>query len=188
MGRVSRSTSLSILMLASIPLVAGACDGMPGAEQAEADEPAQAQGWAKRFVSDRVDAVLDAGERVLRTRGFEDEGGQWRGFLVAHGSEVRTATMHSGACYAISAAGSTALEELDLRVFDGDGGEVARDRMTGSEAALHYCPPQSGTFYVAVRAADGSGLFGVRRYTGPTGLGVRLDDLFAEPVLEEPSR
>ncbi len=94
--------------------------------------------------------------------------------------------MHGGSCYLVVAAATDALRELDLRLFDSDGGEVAQDAQRGPGAALLYCPPHSGTYYVAALATQGTGLFGVRRFVGPTGLDVRLDNLFGAHEPEAP--
>lgn len=174
-------------MAVFVAAVGGAgCDD--GAEAAEA--PAVKR--AADFRSEGVDEALDAAGRVVRTRGFARDGEPWRGFLVHQDSEVNDASMRAGTCYVVAGAASSALRELDLRVFDSDGAEVAQDALTGGRAALEYCPAQSGTYYVAARAVAGSGLFGVRRFQGPSGLDVRVDDLFrateTEPQTPRPER
>jgi hypothetical protein len=122
------------------------------------------------------------------TRGFSTDGEEWRGFLVEQGSAADEASLRAGTCYVILGAGSEALRELDLRIYDSDGTEVARDADTGPGAAILYCPPHVGTYYRAALATSGTGLFAVRRYAGPTGLDVRLDDLFrGAPAAPEPA-
>lgn len=137
---------------------------------------------AEQFRSPPVDRALEAAAEIVRTRGFAKEGEDERGFVVHRETEVMELPLKSGTCYVVVAVGSSALRELNLRVFDSDGGEVARDRQTGSRAAVHHCPPQSGLHYLGVRAAKGNGLYAVRRFRGPTGLDVRVDGLFPEPV------
>lgn len=141
---------------------------------------------AADFRSEMLSAVIEKADAALGTRGYSPATDTWRGFLVDRDAAVNDASMQAGTCYVVVGISSTALRELELRVFDSDGGEVARDQRTGRGAALHYCPPQSGTYYTAVRAAAGNGLFAVRRYRGPTGLDIRLDDLFGEPEPERP--
>ncbi|MFW5925501.1 MAG: hypothetical protein ACOCV4_04995 [Myxococcota bacterium] len=157
-----------------------------GCEVTETDEaPADRRPPARRaeqFRSSPVDRALEAAAEVVRTRGFAKEGDDERGFVVHRETEVMELPMKSGTCYVVLAVGSSALRELDLRVFDSDGGEVARDAHQGSRAAVHHCPPQSGLHYLGVRAVKGNGLYAVRRFRGPTGLDVRVDDLFPEPV------
>jgi hypothetical protein len=161
------------------------CCGGCGVEAAAA-EPTDELRPAAEFRSEHVRTILDAAEQTVQTRGFASDGDAWRGFLVEQGSEADEASMRAGTCYLILGAGSDALRELDLRVFDSDGTEVARDAEQGAGAALLYCPPHAGTYYIAALATAGTGLFGVRRYQGPTGLDVRLDDLFRDPAQTEP--
>lgn len=160
-------------MLRAILLLSllAACDGA----EAEGTEPIRR---ADEFRSERVSEELLAAENLLLTRGFSPEGDEWRGFLVDQGSEVTETTLRAGSCYVVIAAGSGSLQELDVRLFDSDGAEVAQDAHAGPRAALRYCPPHGGTHYVATLATAGAGLFGARRYAGPTGLDVRVDDLF----------
>ena len=135
---------------------------------------------AEEFRSEHVAGRLEVAENLLKTRGFTPEGEEWRGFLVDQGSEVTEASLRGGSCYVVIATGSSSLQELNVRVFDSDGTQVARDGQAGPNAALRYCPPHGGAHYVAALATAGTGLFGVRRYVGPAGLAVRVDDLFRD--------
>lgn len=164
-----------------ISLLIMACAGCEEADARREEPEVEPPARADEFRSAAVDETLDAAAEVVRTRGFNRAGDDWRGFVVRRETEVQELPMKTGTCYVVVAVGSPALRELGLRIFDGDGGEVARDRRGGGRAALHYCPPQSGTHYVGVRASSGNGLFAVRHFRGPTGLDVRLDDLFPSP-------
>jgi hypothetical protein len=152
-----------------------ACDAVPSAGDAAQDPTAPR---AADFRSAAVDEALQTADQVIRTRGFEPEGDPWRGFLVRQAAQVIPIALHASTCYLWAGTGSRALE-LDLRVYDSEGREVADDGISGRGAALRFCPSMPGTFYLAARSANGSGIFGVRRYVGPTGLDVRLDDLFS---------
>jgi hypothetical protein len=143
---------------------------------------------ATEFRSSRVESVLEEASRIVRTRGFAPEASEWRGFVVEQGTEVRSFGMRTGNCYVVLAAGSAALREIDLRIFDGDGAEVARDGEQGSLAVIRHCPAQNGTYYLAVRAAVGSGLFAVREFRGPTGLPFRVDDVLRAVTPSGPER
>jgi len=160
--------------------------GLGGCDPAVADEAPPTR-RADEFRSEGVAETLERAGTVLQTRGFSPDGDPWRGFLVDQGSQVTEVSLSTGSCYVVIAAGSTSLRELDLRLFDGDGTEVAQDAQTGPGTALRYCPPHSGTHYVAALATAGTGLFGVRRFVGPTGLEVRTDDLFRAAGADEPS-
>ncbi len=164
------------LVAAALLSVVPACDG-----GVSADEPSEQPRPAAEFRSEHVRTILGAAEQTVQTRGFSGDGDEWRGFLVEQGSAADEAQLRADTCYVIVAAGSEALRELDLRLYDSDGTEVARDTQNGPGAALHYCPPHAGTHYTAALATAGTGLFAVRRYAGPTGLDIRLDDLFREP-------
>lgn len=157
------------------------CDQAAGESDPRGDEPRAAE-----YRSRRVERAVDGAAEVVETRGFAAAGERWRGFLVEHGSDVREEPMRAGTCYVVLAASSTSVRELTLRVFDSDGGAVVADADTGPLAALRFCPAQSGTYYVAVQAALGSGLFEVRTFRGPTGLEIRIDDLFREVAPSEP--
>ncbi|GAB5548536.1 MAG: hypothetical protein RLO52_31215 [Sandaracinaceae bacterium] len=170
----------------ALALLLTACDG----EAALADPagaPAEGPGDTPRaadYRSPRVQQAMESASDVVQTRGFSALGEPWRGFLVDQAADVREQPMRAGTCYLVLGAGSSALRELNLRVFDSDGGEVVQDAMDGASAALRFCPSQSGTYFVAVRAAAGSGLFEVRIFRGPTGLEVRMDDLFRDGAAE----
>lgn len=161
--------------------------GCGQATETDAPEPPAEQApRAAEFRSARVHEAVEAASDIVQTRGFSAVGESWRGFLVDHDSDVRAQSMRAGTCYLALASASSAMRELNLRVFDSDGGEVVQDGTDGAIAALRFCPAQSGTYYLAVHASAGSGLFEVRTFRGPTGLEVRIDDLFRE-VNSEPS-
>ena len=144
---------------------------------------------AAEFRSARIEEALDGASEVVQTRGFSPlERGASRGFLVESATDVREESMRSGTCYVVLAAASAEMRELDVRIYDSGGVEVVGDASEGAQAALRFCPSQSGTYFVAVRAAAGAGLFEVRTFRGPTGLEIRTDDLFRELVAPEPGR
>ena len=159
----------------------GIGEGPTGVEPV--DEPA-APPRAAEYRSARVDEALDAASEMVLTRGFEHVDSERRGFLVDQAADVREQSMRSGTCYLVLAAGSSAIRELDVRVFDSAGGEMVQDSTDGARAAVNFCPAQHGTYYVAVQASAGSGLFAARSFRGPTGLDVRTDDLFRDSAVE----
>lgn len=159
-----------------------ACDP-PTTTTAEPSQPA-----ASEFVSSRVSASLGQLARAATTRGFTEEGPDRRGFLVERGPNVVEVQLRSGSCYLLIAAGSEAIRELDVTLHAGDGAEVVRDDATGRLAALHHCPPQSGTFYASVQATAGNGLYALRVLRGPNGLDVRTEDIVRAADPERPTR
>lgn len=183
-GRAVAVVLSSLLTLLAQLAVGGAAAGCDGDVAAEG--PVEAPRHAAEFRSEQVRTVLDAAGQAIQTRGFASADDEWRGFLVEQGSAADEAALRGGTCYVFLGAGSDALRELDLRVFDSDGSEVSQDAQHGPGAALQYCPPHAGTYYVAALATSGTGLFAVRRYQGPTGLDLRLDDLFRDGPGAEP--
>ncbi|MEM9189179.1 MAG: hypothetical protein AAGF12_08390 [Myxococcota bacterium] len=144
-------------------------------ESAEAKRPLARP--AEEFRSPRIEDALDQIAEKVQTRGFLSVEDHWRGFVVENTSSVHSVSLDEDQCYVIVANGSEELAELDLRIFAADGTELAADVEGGRGAALHYCPPHPGTHYLSVRATEGNGLFSVRRYQGPAGIDIRLDDL-----------
>jgi hypothetical protein len=132
---------------------------------------------AAEYRSESVDAGLDALLRSAQTRGFSPEDATYRGFVVEGAASSVEVTLASGSCYALLAAGSEGLREVQLSLFHGDGTEAAQDEARGRAAALVFCPVHTGVHYAAVRASAGSGLFGLRVARGPTGLDVAAADL-----------
>ena len=121
-------------VLLSLFVLAGACEEQR-VEAAPSDEPRAAE-----FRSPSVTRAVDAASEVVQTRGFAAQNDDARGFLVEHATEARETPMRSGTCYVAVAAGSAAMRELDLRIYDADGLEVASDTNDGPRAALLFCP------------------------------------------------
>ncbi len=167
-----RSSSLALAL-------ALGCSLEPDTASVQAEPPPAAE-----YRSESVEQGLDTTLRAAQTRGFSPDERTFRGFLLEGSVEVREVTLAAGSCYAVLAAGSTGLRELDLTLFLADGTEGARDGATGRTGALLYCPVHAGTYYVTVRASAGSGLYGVRIAHGPTGLDVTAADLLPIPPAE----
>jgi len=86
--------------------------------------------------------------------------------------------LRAGECSVVIVNASAALEELVIRVHGADGGELARSSGGDAHAALRYCPPNAGTYYVAAVARRGSGLYAMENFSGPTGIDLDLATLF----------
>lgn len=157
-----------------LALVSG-CSGFGESPSGEDSLP------AAEYRSASVDEGLDATLRAAQTRGFSPDGDVTRGFLLEGSVDVHEVALAAGSCYAVLAAGSTGLREIDLALYLADGSEGARDGATGRSAALLYCPVHGGTYYLTLRASAGNGLFGVRVANGPTGLDVTATDLLPAP-------
>ncbi|MGF1466032.1 MAG: hypothetical protein ACFCGT_07845 [Sandaracinaceae bacterium] len=177
--RLRRASRRRLLVSAPL-LLAGACADPPPPEPPEETPRA-----ALDFFSPRLSGAMDDATELVRTRGFTPTGDERRGFLVEQTGSVHEVPMRSGSCDVVLAAASVGVRELDLALYDHDGTAVATDATDGRTAALRYCPSRSGTYYLALRATVGSGLFALRAFRGPTGLEVPTDDLFR--ALEEPA-
>lgn len=85
-------------------------------------------GWAVRTA---VDATLKQGEH--------------RVYLV---------TLYAGNEYSLKACGDGQTANIDLVLHDKDGKEVARDKSSDREPSVAFTPPRTGTYYVALYAAE----------------------------------
>jgi hypothetical protein len=168
----------------SIPGVAAAVAflAMSAASDCGAEEPTappDVPAAAGAFRSVAVETAARAAVRVLRTRGYEELGDPHRGFLVEGATLTLEAALRSDSCYVALLTSSEALIAATLTLHDSEGTAVARSGgVPAGDVALRLCPTHSGTYYLGVRADAGSGLVRVDLLSGPTGLDVRLDDLF----------
>ena len=171
-------TPVILLGLFAAAQTTSACDASPaqgGTATREAPRAAELR-------SATVRAAIDAAARVLRTRGYSPTREERRGFVVERTALIDELPMRTGSCYVAIGAGSAALTSLELALHDSDGAAVAHGAAPAtSRAALQFCPPHSGTYYLAARAASGDGIVALRIFEGPSGLDVRVDDLFAPP-------
>jgi len=165
-------------LLVSAALAAASCDASPASGHIATREAPR----AAELRSTRVRESIEGAARVLRTRGYSPAGEERRGFVVERASLVEELPMRTGSCYVAIGSGSAALSALELALHDSDGAAVAHeDGPTDARAALRFCPPHSGTYYLAARAVTGSGIVALRVFEGPSGLDVRVDDLFGAP-------
>lgn len=172
-----RTRTLYTLALFGLAASAGplACDTSSAHGRGAAHEAPR----AAELRSAVVRTAIDAATRALRTRGYAPTGEERRGFLLERASLVEEVPMRSGTCYVAIGAASSALTSLELAVHDSDGARVAEeDGHVGARAALRFCPPSSGTYYLAARSIAGNGIVALRVFDGPSGLDVRVDDLF----------
>jgi hypothetical protein len=167
------AATLALAAFGGLCAVGTACEER---ETIAADEVAPAAG---AFRSVAVEESAAAATRTLRTRGYEEVGEPRRAFLVEGAALTLETSLRSGSCYVALLASSDALTAATLTLHEGDGAAVARSSgVPSGDVALRFCPAHTGTYYLGVRADAGSGLVHVALLSGPSGLDVRLDDLF----------
>jgi hypothetical protein len=153
-----------------------ACSSWPASSR-EPEPAAPAQEPQEELVSPVLEARMTSAAAEIEERGFARAGAPFRAFLVERNSMVQSVALPSGRCQVFVALGSTALQAIELGVFESGGTEVASARGTTS-AALRYCPTLPGVHYVAIQARSGDGLIVARRFEGPNGIEIQLDELF----------
>lgn len=128
--------------------------------------------------------------RRMETRGYGTPTHALRTFVLEGEGEALPVDLPTGACATWVALGGGGLRDLDLRLFDGDGNEVAADAVRGEGGLVHVCPaatPEPGTapYYVELRAVEGSGAVVVGAFASAAGEGEGFAELF-EGLLAPP--
>ncbi len=130
---------------------------------------------APRLETAAVEARLAVAREPLKARGFVPQGATTLGTLAEGEALQRTELLAVDHCYAVVAAASDGLTDVDLFVYDAHGAEVARDIGQDAAPALHVCPLEGGSHTVEVRAFSGAGGVALAVLSGPAeprGLGV----------------
>jgi hypothetical protein len=109
-----------------------------------------------------AETALALAARDLEAVGYRRTRDDLSGSLAQGRAEARDVDLAAGACYALVAAGDGGVRDLDLRLVDRQGAEIARDMATDPRALLRVCPGASGTFRLEVRMFDGNGRWAVR--------------------------
>lgn len=106
---------------------------------------------------------------------------------LEHGrAAVQRVDLSAGLCYVIQGAADGSVHDLDLRIMDERGTELARDTATDPRPRLRVCPERSGPFRLEVRMFDGDGAYVVRTLAlatladAPSSLPPRLRQRWAE--------
>lgn len=90
-----------------------------------------------------------------------------RGELTTSLSRDFEVAAEAGHCYVVLAAGVPSVRELDLKVFDALGNELARDAERDAFPRARFCPTIAGRFRVNVRMFQGYGPYGVQVFQVP---------------------
>ncbi|MGF1466881.1 MAG: hypothetical protein ACFCGT_12180 [Sandaracinaceae bacterium] len=82
-----------------------------------------------------------------------------------------TASFREGVCYTVVAIGGSGARDVNVRISDDAGTELAADRNRDGQAAAQFCPARSGDYQVAVEMASGSGSYVMSTWSGVPALG-----------------
>lgn len=147
-------------------------------------------------LSPEEQAVATFGEGVGR-RGFEPAKEPLRVVLVATQRVRVPIDVEIAHCYTVAAFALDGLEDVNLRVMDDEGNEVADDVTASREAATQFCVDRTGQFSAEVVATRGAGVSVVAVYAGAESdvggngglwLGARSVDRLSRRTLEESLR
>lgn len=105
----------------------------------------------------------------MRARGYEPYGEPTRGSLTQGQTREIPIQLETGRCYAILAAGDTAVRDLDLLLLDSAGRQIDRDRAPDARPTVRVCATASGSFNMQVRMFAGTGAFAYQAYRWPRG-------------------
>jgi len=115
---------------------------------------------------DVTEEISDFGEG-LRRRGFEDGREPWSLELATQQRLRVGLDVRAGTCYALAAFAHAGLADLNLRVFDGNGREVAADSAPTQHARVHFCARGLGAFSAEAHASEGTGKVTLAVYAAP---------------------
>lgn len=114
----------------------------------------------------RLEPRYVAVHNTLAAMGLAQTGPLNQGSLP-EGAEARTTQrLEAGQCYTFVAFGDGAVRDLDVRVLDDAGVEIARDGTTDRTAAARACPAASGDYVVVVAMRGGSGDYTMTAWSG----------------------
>jgi len=119
----------------------------------------------------------------MEGRGYGDSESATRVFLPEGEGRGFALDLPTDRCTTMIAIGGGRMRELDARLFDGEGAELAQDAIDGEGALLHVCPEgAAGTLphYLELRAERGAGAVVIGAFHSPHGAGEGFGDLFDE--------
>ncbi len=140
--------------LASLALLLAACAGAaPCPDKPASLAPAEARPDARKLLEPVAQrgASVGAGDLVVVATGIVAEGDRVGGFLDAAPDR----------CLLLFARGSVGVADLDIFAFADDGGVVASDESSSSDASLVVCPPFASRIFLSARVASGAGLVAI---------------------------
>lgn len=101
----------------------------------------------------RVSALRDG----LRRRGFEPLQAPMR-MRLSHDQDIRVPLpVRPGQCYTAAGFALDGLDDVDLRVLDDEGGEIARDESREGDATAQFCSDRRAEYAAELRGVQGEG-------------------------------
>ncbi|MEM6958785.1 MAG: hypothetical protein AAF645_24090 [Myxococcota bacterium] len=104
---------------------------------------------------------------TLSAMGFAQTGTITEGSLPEGGEVETEVELVEGECYAFLALASRGLDDVDVRVYDGEE-ELARDVTHDAQASARVCPPRTDRYRVVLSAVDGGGSYLLSSWSGGT--------------------
>jgi hypothetical protein len=115
-----------------------------------------------RQITSSAEQALTHNAQELLDIGYVSYGESGGGTLLEGTVAAHAVNLSAGSCYALLASGGPGVRDLDLRLLDPAGGELARDTATDPSPLLRVCPEVSGAFRLEVRMFSGSGPYAYR--------------------------
>jgi hypothetical protein len=112
-----------------------------------------------------IDGNFSAVHNTVAAIGWAQTGPVHEGHLDAGGEARLTSRLSAGACYAFVGFGD-GIEDLDVRLFDEGGTEVAHETAHDRQATLQFCAEREGDYVLVVRAEGGGGRYRVGTWSG----------------------
>ncbi|MFW6087919.1 MAG: PPC domain-containing protein, partial [Myxococcota bacterium] len=109
---------------------------------------------------------FDAVHNALIAAGMSQSGPTQRGSLDEGAQRRLQVRFEGGLCHTLVVLGSGTVRDVNVRVRDEGGEEVATDATDGREAAVRVCPAETSEFQVVVHMARGQGAFVVSSWSG----------------------
>ncbi|MEM9195232.1 MAG: hypothetical protein AAGF12_39030 [Myxococcota bacterium] len=110
---------------------------------------------------------------ALSATGLAQTGAISEGSLPEGADATIPMRLRAGTCYTFVALGSTSVDNIDVRVTDGGGEEIARDTTMDRQAAAQACPERDAEYLVIITMGEGQGSYTVSSWSGQVGAGGR---------------
>lgn len=117
----------------------------------------------------------------MRRRGYGEEVGLSRAFVLEEHGVVFPLDLAIGECSTFLALGGGTIRDLGLMLYDGEGEEAAADSVEGEGGLVHVCPQGAAgyrAYYLVLRSLEGAGAAMIGHFRSHPGAGDGFDGLF----------